>query len=136
MTTTRYNRVNIRRRHPSLYLSIMVLAIMSVSLAVNFWTSTPTFTPFNVNNNLVGIVFFVLGVGQLVFLNLVRNLTMVRLGSAFSIFFMVAWGLGNAQQSIEGKASFQLPIVYIALAALHYLLLQEPPVNPITGTKE
>ncbi len=110
----------------------MVLAVMSLALALNFWTSSPTFNPFDINKNLIGAVFLMLGVWHLVFLNLVHSLRLVRIGSALSIFFLSAWGLGNAQQSLAGKASFQLPILYLALAALHYFQLLEPPVNPMT----
>lgn len=129
------NQINLRRSHPGLYKLTMVFAIMSLLLAVNFWTSNPTFHPFDIPKNLVGVVFVVLGMWQVIFLNVVRNLKMVRLGSMAMVFFLAAWGLGNMQQSIAGKASFQLPILYIALAALHYLVLVEPPVNPMTRTR-
>lgn len=127
----RHNRVNIRKTHPGLYQSIMVFAILSVALAVNFWTSNPTFNPFGISKNLIGVVFFLLGVWHLVFLNLIHSLDMVRFGSTASIFSMAAWGFGNMQQSFAGKASFQLPLLYLALAAIHFMLQQEPPVNPM-----
>lgn len=132
MLPRRQNRVVIRKSHPSLYRSLMVLAIMSVAMAVNFWTSNPTFDPFGIDNNLIGGIFLLIGVWHLVYLNLIHNLKLVRLGSTFAIFFMTAWGLGNMQQSLAGRASFQLPILYLALAGVYYLLLGEPPVNPMT----
>lgn len=136
MTVRRHNRVNIRKTHPNLYKLTMVFAVMSLLLAINFWTSNPTFNPFNSNKNWIGVAFFLLGAWHLIFLNLSHNLKMVRLGSTLSIFFLTAWGLGNMQQSIAGKASYQLPILYLALAGLHYLLLLEPPVNPMTELEE
>ena len=128
----RHSRVNIRNTHPGLYHSIMVLSLMSVALAVNFWISNPTFNPFGINKNLVGVIFFLLGAGQLTFLNLLRSLPMVRLGLTSSIFVMVSWGGSNVQQFVAGKASLQLPILYFALAGLQYVLLVESPVNPMT----
>lgn len=61
---------------------------------------------------------------------------MVRVGSAVLVVLLVAWGAGNMQQSLLGNASFQLPIVYFTLAALHLLLFMEPPVNPVTEKVE
>jgi len=49
---------------------------------------------------------------------------------------MLFWGASNAQQSLAGNASFQLPILYIALAVLQIPLLVEPPVNPMTKKEE
>ena len=131
----RHNRVNIRLTHPGLYHSIMTLGLMSVALAVNFWITTPAFNPFSINKNAVGVVFFLLGTVQLVFLSVFRSLRMVRLGLAVSIFVMVSWGLSNVQQFINGHTSLQLPILYLTLAALQYVLLIESPVNPMTKKK-
>lgn len=128
----RHRKLNIRHSHPALYHSIMVLALGSIALAVNFWTSRPTFNPFSIPKEVVGCVFFALGVSQLVFLNVVRDLRMVRLALAASIAVNLAWGLSNTQQWINGKASLQLPILYVAIALLQRPLLTEAPVNPMT----
>lgn len=125
-----HDRVKIRDTHPGLYHSMMTLSVMHVALAVNFWGSNPTFNPYGIPKNLIGVVFFVLGVSQFVFLNLFRDLRKVRLGLAVSLTFMFFWGLSNAQQFFAGKASLQLPILYVALAVLHIPLLVESPVNP------
>ena len=114
----------------------MALAIMRVALAINLWTSNPTFNPYGISKNLIGIVFFLLGVWHLYFLNVVHNLIMVRLGSVALVFFLTLWGLGNMQQSFAGAASFQLPLIYLAVAGIHYILLLEPPVNPMTRRNE
>lgn len=124
--------VNIRRTHPALYRSIMTLSIMSVGLAANFWTSTPTFTPYGINKNLVGAIFFTLGIYQLFFLNVWRDLRKVRIGLAFSLGWILFWGISNTQQAFAGDASFQLPILLISVAVLHLPLLVESPVNPMT----
>lgn len=121
-------RVKIRYTHPNLYRSIMTLSLMSLGLAVNFWTSNPTFNP--VPKDVVGVVFFLLGASQIVFLHL--NLRAVRIGMAISAFVMLFWGLTNTEQSFAGDASFQLPILYLALGVVQLFLLIESPVNPMT----
>lgn len=107
---------------------------MSVALAVNFWTNTPTFNPYGIPKNIVGVVFCLLGVYLLVFLNVppLRNLRRVRFGLAVSLGWMLFWGISNTQQAFAGNASFQLPILLIALAIIHLPLLVEAPVNPMT----
>lgn len=127
----RHNRVNIRRTHPGLYRSILTLSIMSVALAVNFWISNPTFNPYGIPKDLIGLVFFLLGWSQLIFL-LFRDLRKVRLVLAISLGFMFFWGVTNTQQFFAGNASLQLPILYITIAALHVPILIESPVNPMT----
>lgn len=128
---TRPVRVRIRVTHPALYRSIMVLSLMSVALAVNFWRSNPTFNPLGIPKNLIGLVFAVLGVYQFIVLNVFHNLARVRLGLAMSLGFILFWGSINTLQFFAGNASLQLPILYIALAAIHYPLLIEAPVNPV-----
>lgn len=125
-------KLNIRLTHPNLYHSIIVLGIMSVALAFNFWLSNPTFNPWP-GKNIVGVVFLLLGVGELVFLNVTGHLRMVRLMMAASIGIMFFWGLSNTQQFFAGHASLQLPILYMALAVLQLPLLVEPPINPVTA---
>lgn len=125
------HNINLRKSHPGLYRLIMTLCIMRVLLALNFWTSTPTFNPYDIPKNWIGVIFFVLGVSQLLFLNVIRNLRMVRMVMAFSAGFMLFWGLSNTQQSFAGNASWQLPILYVALAVVQVVLLIESPVNPM-----
>lgn len=132
MVAAKHDAVRIRNTHPALYRSIMTLSVMSVALAVNFWTSNPTFSPYGIDKNIIGIIFFLLGATQLVFLNVFHDLRKVRLGIAASLTFMLFWGVSNTQQVFAGNASFQLPILYVALAALHLPLLVESPVNPMT----
>lgn len=132
--TTKHERVKIRATHPALYRAIMTLSLMSVALAVNFWTSNPTFNPLP--KNLVGVIFMALGLTQLIFLNVFHQLRSVRITLTLSLAFMLYWGLINARQAFAGDASFQLPILYVALAVLQIPLLVEPPVNPMTERKE
>jgi hypothetical protein len=132
---TPHRRLNIRKKHPTLYHSIMTLGVMSIALAINFWTSNPTFNPYNIPKNFVGTVFAVLGVGQFVFTSVLRDLRAVRLTLTASVFWMLFWGASNLEQSFAGKASYQLPILYIALAVLQIPLLIESPVNLTTEKK-
>lgn len=134
--TSRHNQVVVRLSNPTLYRLLMILAVMRIALAINFWTSNPTFNPYGISKTLIGTVFLILGLWHLVFLNVVHDLAMVRTGSVALIFFLTAWGLGNMQQSLAGEASFQLPLIYLAIAAVHYILLLEPPVNPMTRKRE
>lgn len=130
-----HRRMNIRKTHPTLYHSIMIVGAGCVALAINFWTSTPTFNPFGIPKNLVGAVFAFLGLSQLFFLNVLRDLRKIRIGLATTIFTMTFWGLANLEQSIAGRASYQLPILYVMLALIQVPLLIEAPVNTMTEKK-
>jgi len=112
----------------------MVFAVMCLLLAANFWVATPTFDPWP-GKTAVGVIFLLIGAWQVVFLRLMPNLSMVRLGSVVTSFFLAGGGIVNSQQAFAGKASFQLPILYFALAMLHFWLLVEAPVNPYTRRK-
>lgn len=131
----KYTKVNIRKSHPTLYHAIMTLALARVALALNFWFSRPTFTPYGIHRYIAGIVFFALGASQLLFLHLLRDLRKIRLVINLSGGVMLLWGLVNMQQSFQGKASFQLPIMFVMAAVLQYVLLIEPPVNPMSERK-
>lgn len=135
MKTLRIQGVDIRKTHPALYRTLMVVASMGIALSLNFWLSHPTFNPYGISKNVIGVVFFLLGFSQLVFLNVVRDLRMVRLNVAVSIAWMMFWGLSNAQQFIAGKASLQLPILFITLSILQIPWSVEAPVNPMTERK-
>lgn len=127
----RLRRVDIHKSHPGLYYALMTLGFMGVALGFNFWLSTPTFDPYDINKNIIGGVFFALGLSQLFFLNVYRDLPMVRRVLAVSIVWMFFWGMSNAQQFLAGNASLQLPILYVTLAILQVPLLVEAPVNPM-----
>lgn len=131
----KYSGVNIRKTHPALYQSIMTLGVMGIALALNFWFARPTFDPFGIPKPVVAGVFFMLGACQLVFLNVFRDLRKVRLTLAASIAVYIFWGLANGQQWVNGRASLQLPILYVTLAILQMPLLVEAPVN-LTTEKE
>lgn len=127
-----FSRVIIRKTHPGLYRSLMSLSFMNMALAVNFWYSTPTFNPYDIPKNIIGWVFFLFGIVLIFFLNVWRDLRIIRIILAISISFMFFWGCSNAEQFFAGKASLQLPILYVTLAFLQIPLLTESPVNPMT----
>lgn len=133
--TNSVHGVMIRKSHPALYKAIMTTALMCVALSFNFWFSTPTFNPYGIPKNIVGLIFFVLGASQVVFLNWFHELRLVRLVQTATFVFMLIWGVSNAEQWVNGKSSLQLPILFVAFAFLQIPLLTESPVNPMTEKK-
>lgn len=131
----KHGKLNIRKSHPTLYHSIMIIGLASVALGFNFWFSNPTFNPYGIDKNLIGLIFFLLGTSKLVLLNVIRNLRAVRIQMAVSIGWVLFWGLSNTQQFFVGNASLQLPIMYMTLALLQIPLLIESHVNPMTEKK-
>lgn len=128
-------RLNLRKSHPGLYHSIFTVACMGIALAVNFWFSKPTFNPYGIDRHVISLIFALIGGFQMVFLVLVRDLRMVRFMLAVSLSWMFFWGLSNSQQFFNGRASLQLPILFITVAIMQIPLLVESPVNPFTEKK-
>lgn len=126
-------RISLRKTHPNLFIALNILALTSVALALNFYFSKPTFNPYGIDKEIVAAVFFILGISQLIVLTVYHNLKLVRLAVATSVGILLFWGISNTQQGFQGKASFQLPILYIALALLQIPLLIEPRTNPMTS---
>lgn len=108
---------------------------MCVALALNFWFTNPTFNPYGVDKNIIGFVFAAIGVAQMMFLAVFRDLRMVRMMLAVSLGWFMFWGLSNTQQFFAGKSSLQLPILFVVVSALQVPLLTESPVNPFTEKK-
>lgn len=129
-------KADIRKSHPSLFYTMLIIAVVCIGEGVNFLSSTPTFKPYNISFTLIGSIFLAIGLSELVFLNLYRNLFLLRLTVSLSSGFLLFWGITNTQQSFAGKASFQLPILLIGLALVQLRTLQEPSVNPITMKKD
>lgn len=125
----------IRKSHPALYRALMVLGSGFFALALNFWLSKPTFSPYGVPKEVIGVVFFLLGSSLVVFLNVRHDLTAVRITLATSVGFMLFWGASNTQQWWAGNASLQLPILYMIISVLQFPLLIESPINPMTKKK-
>lgn len=129
-------RVSMRKSHPNLYKAFMVFSIMFIALAINLYLTKPTFAPYGLPKDAIATVFLVLGVSKIIFLNFYHNLKVVRLLVAIATAFMVFWGVSNTQQAFAGKASFQLPILFVSLAILNLFLLIEPASNPMTSNSD
>lgn len=130
--TLSLNQVNIRLTHRLVYRLLSSFAIFGVLSAVNFWTANPTFNPLGINKSWIAVVYLLLGLWQLFWLNVRRSLDMVRLGTSAIVGWLVIWGGGNMEQVFDGKASWQLPL-WCGLGAIwHWWILQEPVFNPIS----
>lgn len=127
---TNRRRVSIRKSHPASWFTIMVVGAGSVAWAFNFWTSNPTFNPYSVSKNVIGVVFFALGFGQLFFLNVYQSRRMTWILVLTSIIWMSFWGFANTEQFRAGNASLQLPIAFLIVA-----LIQIPPLVGIRPTR-
>lgn len=125
--------IQIRKSHPGLYYSITILAFAQIALALNYFFATrPTFTPYGIPIPLIGWIFLILGISKLFFLNVVRNLKVVRSNMVIGVAFLLFWGISNTQQSFQGKASFAFPIGLITVALLQAVWVVEPSINPVS----
>lgn len=126
------NNVNLRITHPNLYYLVMAFGFTYIALGLNFFFTTPTFNPYGILYPIVGALFLTLGVAKLVFLNVVRRLTVVRLLMALEVALALWWGIGASITFFQGRTSLQLPILYAGLSFIESFLLLEPFVNPLT----
>lgn len=133
MANKTHHTLFLRNTHPNLYRSLMTTALIFVGLGINFLLTTPTFQQFNIPKNYIGAGFLALGLSNLLFLNLLRNLRVVRFLLVLGIGYMLFWGVGTTQTFFEGTSSLQLCILYFGLAALQAPLLLEPFFNPVTA---
>jgi len=124
--------INVRLTHPNLYYLMMVFAIVSLLLGLNFLILHPTFLIYGQSNWLWGSIFVVTGILKLFFLNFHRGLRTMRILMAFTVGYSLWLAGGTMQPFFEGQGSLQLPILYVALAAAQYPLILEPFVNPST----
>lgn len=127
--------INVRLTHPNLYYTIMVFAISSLILGLNFLLLNPTFLIYNQPNWIWGSIFVATAATKLIFLNFYRRLKPMRATMAFAVGYCLFLAGGTMQPFFEGKGSLQLPIMYLALAALQYPLLMEPFINPWTAKR-
>lgn len=131
-----FDSTNLRHSHPNLYRSITTFAVINVALALNFFGANPTFNPYEIDKNIVGGIFLLLGITKLVFLNVYRSLKIVRFTMTVEIIFMLFWGVGSTITFFTGQTSLQLFILYVGMSINELFLLIEPPVNPVTAQKE
>jgi hypothetical protein len=81
-------------------------------------------------------VFLLIGLSGLVLLNLWRRLRLLRATTSLSVAYSLFLAVGTSQPLLDGKGSLQLPLMYLALAALQIPLMLEPFVNPWTAKRE
>lgn len=129
-------KINLRKTHPNLYLLVMLLAVSSLALGANFLIFTPTFRIYDLPNLLWGLIFLTLGLAEIFFLSVFRNLVMARLVMAFSVVYFSLLTLGTMQPALEGKGSLQLPILYGTLVTIKLATLLEPFINPWTAKRD
>lgn len=122
--------IDLRVMHPTMWRLLMWFSIVKVGLAFNYWFARPTFMPYGTSKYVAGTVFIFLGVSQIVFLLLIRDLRKVRLLLALSGFAEFVWGAVNSQQFFAGKASLALPIYVLTVAVAQRILLVDAPINP------
>lgn len=131
-----HRKIKIRFTHPTLYYSVMAHCIICAGLALNFWNANPTFDPFGFSKIFVGFIFITFGGFLFVFLNLLHDLRMVRRSLLFLFIWYFVWGFANAEQWHNGKASLQLPIVFIGLSSWAFILLTTSAIDIITEVKD
>jgi len=124
------NETSLRLTHLSLYRLIWAVAITNLFLAANFWASDPTFIPYNLDKNWIGIAFFMVGLFQLIAVRVTHSLSLTRYGLWASIFINAFWGIANTEQFFDGNASLQLPIWYLFGAVVQGIILLALPVKP------
>lgn len=133
----RPNGKKLRLTHPNLYGAFMVLAIMTVALGLNFIFKTPSFNPFNIPKGTTGVLFLIVGVTEMILLNMSRRLGMTRSSMVAGVALHLFWGVILALAALVEKAtSYQLPIYVLGVVGLAYFLVIEPHMNPLTDKNE
>jgi uncharacterized membrane protein HdeD (DUF308 family) len=127
--------INVRLTHPSLYRMMMASGALSILLGFNFVFLHPAFLIYDQSNYLWGVIFLVLGASKILFLNVRRNLRLVRMSIAVSFVYVMCIAYGTCQPFIEDTGSLQLPLLYAGWAMFKGALLLEPFINPWTARR-
>lgn len=130
---------SVRITHPNLYRQRMTIALLFVALGLCFllpWIPEPTFEQFGIPSEGIGLGFMVLGLGLLLFLNVLRNTRAVRVVLIAGILYEIFWAIGTTETVFQGKSSPQLFILYIGHVFMQVWALKEPGFNPITATAD
>lgn len=126
--------MDLRRTHPNLYGVYLVYGFLCIALGLNFLFLNPTFDPLDIPKQVPGGVFMALGVSVLTFLQVRRNATLLRVSMASLVAVLFFWCAALIFDFFRlGQTSLQLPITFLALAALGIPLTIEPAVNPVTS---
>lgn len=131
--TQDFNKINIRLTHPNLYRALIAFALINIGLGFNFLFTNPTFNPYMIDKTIIGCTFLVLGLLKITFLQVFRNLKILRLIMAAEVAFMMFWGIGTTITFFRGQTSLQLFVLYAGLSILETCLLLEPVVNPVSA---
>lgn len=124
-----------RTAHPNLYGMYITYALLGIALGLNFIFLHPAFQPLGIPKWTIGAAFVVCGAIQLTLLLFVWNPTALRLLMALAVALMTFWAAVLTWEYFRlHQTSLQLPITYVGLAALGFLLLAEPFINPVTAT--
>lgn len=129
-------RVNLRKTNPLLYHLSLICGVGNVAFAVNYWTAHPTFNPYHIHKGWVAVAFLLVGVAQLVFLNVRRDFRNLKRAQAVGATVAIFWGFGNTQQFFAGNASLALCIAFWTIAAVQLALMFGSPINPLTEKLE
>jgi hypothetical protein len=125
-------RIDLRTAHPNLYKAITTFALISLGLGLNFLLIKPAFNQYHLSK-IMAVVFVVIGVAQLVFLNVVHRLPLLRLAMAAGVSSLFFYGGALTTYYFQTHStSLQLPITYFGLSILQFALLIEPPTNPVS----
>lgn len=121
-----------RKTNPTTWLRLMIFALLSIALGLNFIFLTPTFMPFDMTKWPIGILLVGCGVLKLTLLLVNSSPIMwVRASMAMSVVIYSFWGTILTIEFFRlDQTSLQLPLTYIGLSALGILLLSEPFANP------
>lgn len=126
-----------RNAHPNLYLTYMAYALLSIALGLNFLFLTPTFMPLDIDKWPIGLAFLSCGFVKLALLLFSSNHTWLRSVMALTVAMFAFWaGMTTFDFFRLSQTSLQLPLTYMGLAALGFLLLTEPFINPATEKVE
>lgn len=126
-------RVHLKNTNPTLYWSLMMIAIADIALGFNFLFANVTFEQFDIPQEWIGMGFLLIGLPKLVFLNFRRNVKAVRIMLIAGMVYYLTWGVGTTETFFTGDSSLQLFILYWTLAGLRVPLLLEPFFNPVTA---
>lgn len=126
--------VNLRLTHPTLYLTALTFAFISVGLGLNFLLTKPTFNPFGIPKELTGSIFLALGCSELLSITFLKKLKIIRAGMSASAAWTMLWGIGTSITFFTGQTSLQLFTLYAGLSILRVIWCLEPFLNPATGS--
>jgi hypothetical protein len=135
MAAATYNAINLRLSHPKVYRGIVIFALMSIGLGLNFWFARPTFNPYHIPLPVTGTIFLALGIGKLAFLIIHRRVGALRIVMTIELVWMCFWAIGTSITFFQGRTSLQLFILYFALVMLEIYLLIDLP-EPLSWRKE